>query len=304
MARLRMALVAAAVLCALLAGGCAKRETPSALYILEELEAASAVKDPAERIERLEIFIANHEAHPYRFLAYSGAIEAMKAESKDDSRVKRFVAEALAKERDPAARGELLLGEFAGLMEKDRDGAIALADSFMRTERSPRLFLYMGYYLMDPNARPDLAVKCFLRSADLATGRYARAHAIAMAAVCLDAQGKGAEARGYLAMAEGDPEADEIAGKLLWAEGKRTEAIDAYIRCAARMPGARKYTRLDSLYALAYPDAKDLDARIASARVGDEGALPAEAFVDLDGRTHDLSKLKGKKVVLYALSPT
>ena len=57
-----------------LAGGARSARRPSALYILEELEAASAVKDPAERVERLSIFIGNHPDHPYRFLAYSAGV--------------------------------------------------------------------------------------------------------------------------------------------------------------------------------------------------------------------------------------
>jgi len=304
MARSYLKLIAAAAACVLIAGGCSKREAPSALAILEELEAASAVKDPAERVERLEIFIANHGDHPYRHLAYNRALEAIAAELKDEARAKRFLAAALAREIDPASRGELLLAEFTHLMEKGHGEAVAFADSLLGTERSPRLFLYMGYYLMDPKANPALAVKCFLKSADLSTGQRARAHAFTMAAACLDQMGEKEETKRYLAMAEGNPEADEMRGRLLWEEGNRAEAIDAYIRCASRMPGARKYTRLDSLYALVYPDARDLGERIMAGRIGDEGQLSMGIFVDLEGKVYDLSKLKGKKVVLYALSPT
>jgi hypothetical protein len=70
------------------------------------------------------------------------------------------------------------------------------------------------------------------------------------------------------------------------------------------MPGARATTKLDSLYALVNPGAKDLDETIMALRIGDEGPMPGGIFVDLDGRSYDLAKLKGTKIVLYALSPT
>lgn len=296
-------MIAAAVL-VLLSGGCSKRETPSALYILEELEAASAVKDPAERVERFKIFIANHADHPYRFLAYAQVFETTAREMKDETRAENYLSSLLEKETDSGARGELLLDKFSYLIEQDKERALAFADTLMETERSPRLFLYMGYYLMDPKAAPDLAVKCFLKSADLSVKPHEKSQAMAMAGACLEEQGKQEDARRYLAMATGNPEADELLGKLLWEEGKRPEALEMYVRCAARMPGARKHVKLDSLYALVYPNAKNLDEKILARRIGDEGPFPDARFVDLDGRAHDLSKLRGTKIVINVLSPT
>ncbi len=304
MARSLTRLVLALAVLTLLAGGCSKREGTSALFILEELETASAVKNPSERVERLSIFIGNHPDHPYRFVAYSRMLETLGTEMKDEAGMEARLAEALTRERDSVARGELLLGKFIYLMEKDKSAASAFADSLFLTERSPRLFLVMGYYLMDPKTDRDLAVRCFLRSADFSTGRYEKAQAIAMAASVLEEQGKRDEAKGYLAAAAGNPEAEMLMGKILWEEGKRAEAIDAYIACAAHMPGARAQVKLDSLYALASPGANDLDETIMARRIGDEGPMPEGAFVDLDGRPYDLSKLKGTKIVLYALSPT
>lgn len=304
MARSVMHLMLALVVIALLAGGCGRREGTSALFILEELEAASAVKDPSERVERLSIFIGNHPDQPYRFVAYGRMLETLGTEMKDEAGMEACLAEALRVETDAAARGELLLGKFIHLMEKGNAAAAAFADSLIPTERSPRLFLIMGYYLMDPKADRDLAVKCFLRSADLSTGQYEKAQAIAMAGAVLEEQGKRDEAKRYLAMADGNPEADLLMGKLLWEEGNRKGAIDAYVACAARMPGARAEVRLDSLYALVDPGAKDLDELIMARRIGDEGPMPEGIFVDLDGKSYDLSKLKGTKIVLYALSPT
>jgi len=304
MARSARLLAAALVLLALLVGGCAKHEGTSALFILEELEAASAVKDAAGRVERLSIFIDNHPDHPYRFVAYSRMFETLGTDMKDEAVMAARLAGALKKETDFVARGDLYLDKFIYLMEKDKSAAVAFADSLFLTERSPRLFLTMGYYLMDPKADPDLAVKCFLRSADFSTGQYQKAQAIAMAGSVLEEQGKRGEAKRYLEMAAGNPDADLLLGKIFWEEGKRKEAIDAYVACAARMPGARAETKLDSLYALVDPGAEDLDEAIMARRIGDEGPMPTGSFVDLDGRSYDLSKLKGTKVVIYALSPT
>jgi tetratricopeptide (TPR) repeat protein len=296
-------MIVAAVL-VLLSGGCSKRETPSALYILEELEAASALKDPAERVERYKIFIANHADHPYRFLAYGQVFETMAREMKDEAKAQNYLSSVLAKETDSVARGELLLDKFSYLIERDKERALAFADTLMDTERSPRLFLYLGYYLIDAKAAPDLAVECFLKSADLSTKPYEKSQAMAQAGACLEEQGKKEEARRYLAMATGNPEADELMGRLLWDEGKRSEAIEKYIQCAARMPGARKFVKLDSLYTLVDPDAKNLDKKILAQRIGDEGPFPDARFVDLDGKVHDLSKLRGTKLVINVLSPT
>lgn len=304
MARPVKYLVLALAALALLAGGCGRREGTNALFILEELETASAVKDASERVERLSIFIGNHPDHPYRFVAYNRMIETLGADLKDEAAIEKLLAEALVEEKDPSARGELLLSKFIHLVEKDQAAGAAFADSLLRTERSPRLFLFMGYYLIDPKADPEIALRCFLRSADLSTGAYAKAHANAMAGAALEERGLKEDAKRYLAMAVGDPEADILRGKILWGEGKRREALDALISAAARMPGSRTQTKLDSLYALANPGARDLDDSIMARRIGDEGPMPAGVFVDLDGRPHDLAKLGGKKMVVYALSPT
>jgi tetratricopeptide (TPR) repeat protein len=261
------------------------------------------VKDPGERVKRLKIFIGNHADHPYRFIAYKRAFDALSTELKGDAGAAEFMAASLAKEIDPHGRGELLLMRFAYLMERDEAAAIAFADSMLLAEHSPRLFLFMGYDLMDPKMDPDRAVKCFLKAADLSPPPYAKRYATALAGSVLKAQGRLAEAKRYLTAAAGDYHADGLLAGMLWQEGRREEAIELYIRSAARMPGMRESVRLDSLYALVYPGGKDLDSRIMSSRIGDEGPMPEGVFVDLRGKRHDLSKLKGTKIVLYALSP-
>jgi tetratricopeptide (TPR) repeat protein len=302
--RWSLVLLAGGMCCAFALGGCAPRENPSALYVLEELETASAVKKPQERVSRLDIFIKSHPASPYRMLAYQRALDALAKDMRDDSAAARYLDQALAREKDVAARGDLLYWKFSHLYETDQPAALALADSLLPVERSPRLFLYMGYDLSENKARPDLAEKCFLEAAALATQPIMKQQAIAMAGTYLESIGKKDEAVPYLKEAAGNPDADMTLGKILWGEGDRNEALDAYIRCVARMPGARKYVRLDSLYAIVHPGATDLDGRIMTLRIVDEGPLPDGTFVDLDGRTYDLSKLKGTKVVINALSPT
>jgi tetratricopeptide (TPR) repeat protein len=307
MARMTIVLVAVAAALMLAAGGCSRRERPSALYTLQQLETARAAKDPAKRIERLTIFIGNHEDSPYRFLAYREVLDTMVRDMKNEAGAQRYLSSLLAKETDPEARGELLLDKVSYLMEEGKQGtarAVAFVDTLMRTEDSPRLFLYLGYSLMDSTGAPGTALECFLKSADLARRPREKAQALAMAGACLEEQGKKGQAMRCLAMASGNPEADELMGNLLWEEGKRNEAIETYVRSAARMPGVRQYVKLDSLYALLHPGATDLNERILAARIEDEGPLPEGRFVDLEGRSYDLSSLKGSRAVLVALSPT
>lgn len=296
--------IAAALALASALAGCGKRERPSALYVLEELEAASGTADSLRRLQRLEIFVHNHPAHPYRSVAYERIFETKIERLKDEAGAMRFVRETLARETDPAVRGSLCLLLFDRLLGVDRTAALALADSLIATERSPRLFMMIGYELMDPALDPERAIASFRRAAELAPGPYGRAQAAAMAGQVLAARGRIEEAREQLLRAAGNPEAEAALAGMLWKEGKREEAFDRYVGCAARMPGARKDLRLDSLYAIARPGASDLAARIMARRIGDLGAFPVETFTDLNGRTHDLAQLRGTKLVIYALSPT
>lgn len=301
--RLPLACIAAAV-SILIVAGCAKRERPIALYVLEELEAASAVKKPEDRISRLDIFIRNHADHPYRSLAYERVLEAMYGEVKDPAGAERYIARALARETDPSVRGDILFARFSRLNEADSTAAFAFAESLLAVERSPRLFLYIGYDLMGRAAVSGLAERCFVKAAELYESPAMRAQAYAMAGVNLAITGKKDEARKYLAMAEGNPSADMMMGGLLWASGDRERALDTYIRCAAVMPAVRARERLDSLYAMVHPGAKDLGDKIIALRIVDEGPLAAGRFVDLDGREYDLPKQGGGKTVIIALSPT
>lgn len=297
--------IAAALLAASLAEvSCGKREGTSPLFVLEELEAASAVKDSLDRVERLEIFIRNNRSHIYRSVADERVFETMTERLGDAPGAMRFLRGRLSLENDPAARGALQLLKFRYLFGADRAAALAFADSLTETERSPRLFMMMGYYCMDPEADPARATALFLRAAALARGVHERSQAYAMAGATLEERGDIEQAKRYLALAAGNPEADRALGTILWDEGKREEALDLFVSCVARMPGTRAGVKLDSLYALVRPDARDLEERIMAVRLGDEGPMPEAAFVDLEGKRHDLSRFRGTKLVIYALSPT
>jgi tetratricopeptide (TPR) repeat protein len=297
--------VFAALLAAALAAlSCGKREGTSPLFVLEELEAASAVKDSLDRLARLEIFIRNNRSHIYRGVAYERVFETMAERLGDAGGAMRFLRESLSDEEDPAMRGALQLLKFRYLFGTDRAAALAFADTLAASERSPRLFMMMGYYCMDPSVDPARATALFLRAADLSRGDHERSQAYAMAGAMLEERGERGEAKRYLSMAAGNPEADRALGEILWAEGKREEAIDLLVACVARMPGTRAAVKLDSLHALVRSGTRDLDERIMAVRVGDEGLLPEASFVDLEGRRHDLATLRGTKLVIYALSPT
>ncbi len=290
----------------LVAASCGKREGASALYVLEELEAASAVRDSLDRVERLRIFVENNGDHPYRTVAYERLLETMFETLGDEAGGMRYIRARLARETDPSARGVLELARFLHVLERDRPQALALVDTLAAMERSPRLFMMIGYYLMDSADGAETALRAFLRAAELAGGPHEASQALAMAGTVLKGQGRMAEARRYLedASATGNPEADRGLAEILWSEGRREEALVRYIACVARMPGARRHVRLDSLYALVHPAAEDLDALVMAGRIADEGPFPEVSLVDLEGKRYDIARMRGTKLVIYALSPT
>ncbi|MDD3643533.1 MAG: hypothetical protein PHQ19_08745, partial [Candidatus Krumholzibacteria bacterium] len=98
--------------------------------------------------------------------------------------------------------------------------------------------------------------------------------------------------------------ADRRIAARLWEAGERDAAIEAWIRLVAGIPGALEHVNLDSLYAIAYPGAGDLAARIAAARIAGGEFLPDRSFVDIRGRQHSLSGYRGTKLVIIAFSPT
>ena len=159
-------MIAAFLASAVVAVSCGKHEGVSPLFVLEELEAASAVKDSIERVERLRIFIDNHHDHIFRGVAYERAFETMAERLGDDEGAMRFLGESLALEDDPAMRGSLQLLKFRHLFERDRAAALRFADTLQAAERSPRLFMMIGYYCMEEPADPTRATRNFLRAGD------------------------------------------------------------------------------------------------------------------------------------------
>lgn len=293
------------VIAMLVLPGCSSREEISALYILEELEAASAVSDPEEKVERLNIFIENHRNHPYRLLGYEKVLEALVNDMNDIERAQKYFDSVLEKERDVKIRGNLHFGRFENLWETDREAATAIARSLLEgNERYYRLFLYMGYHLMDDEKQADLAERCFERARDLASHSIERNQAITMIGKIRSGQGRKDDAVEILQGARGNPVAQRYLGELFWDAGKKEEALDAYIRFVASYPGAREKVSLDSLYALVYQGSSDLDEMIMDARIRDEGPLPDEGFVDVEGKSYRLTGYRGTNLVVNIWSPT
>jgi tetratricopeptide (TPR) repeat protein len=295
-----IALAVAAVI-----AGCSGTREQSALYILEELAAASAVKDCEERVERLEIFIGNHPEHCYRLRAYETILETLASDLGDKGRAQQYLDAIMEKESDPAVRGMLYYHTFAFLYNTDKDQALELAEALIEGgEPYYRLYLYIGYRLYGEEGMEELTEHFLARAASLGRNEYERSQALAVLGSYLEYRGQRAKALEYLERAGGNPYANETRGKILWEEGDRRDALDAYMDYVAVVPAARESLRLDSLYALVYDGANDLDRRLIGRRITDQGALPSGRFVDINGKRHNLDKYRGKKLVVNIWNPT
>ncbi len=285
--------------------GCFDGGEYSALYVLEELEAASAISDPDARLERLNIFIGNNSEHVYRLIGYRRAFKTIAEDLGDLQRAEKYLDDALARERDYIIRGDIYYREFAYLWEADSERAVSLAGSLLDSdERYFRLFLYMGYYLSEDEKQGGLAENCFLRAIDLASNPFERYHAMAVLGEHLRKVGRDKEAFDILEQAVDYPYANEPLGRILWERGEREKALEAYIRYTAGVPEGRGDLALDSLYALVYPGSSGLDAEIIKRRITDEGPLGDQDFVDLEGRKYRLSDYLGTKLVVNIWNPT
>lgn len=296
------AVIAAA---ATLLPGCSQRPGATDLYILEELEAAASVKDPADRARRLEIFARNHSSHPYRAEAWQKMLEAMAEQPGGAERALERFDRAIEDERDPAIRGRLLFSKFEFFWESDSMRAIDMARATAAgNETDFRLLMYMAYYLMDAEGHEETADIVFRRLIDVTSDPLRRSHARTVYAGFLERQGKEEEAFGQLELAASYPFADRKLAERFWERGDREEAIEAWIRLVAEVPGAFEYIRLDSLYAIASPGAADLSERIAAERIAAGALLPDRSFIDIRGRSHSIEGYRGTKLVIVAFSPT
>ena len=299
------AVLACLAVLAITAAGCSDEPDTSALYILEELDTAASVSDPGERIERLGIFIGNHPAHPYRLLGHRKIFETLAGDRDDLQAALRYYDDVLAAEDDPVVRGNILYRQFAYLWKAQKDGAMDLAEKLLGgDERYFRLFLYMGYYIMDEEGKGSLAERCFERAIDLAGNGVERAQAQAVLATHIESSGRREEAFDLALQASGNPSADELLGRLLWEDGKREQALESYIRLVAGRPGARSEVALDSLYALVHGSSRDLDERLSQEMISDKGTLPDGRFVDLDGREYSFGDYGDTPLVIVIWSPT
>lgn len=305
--------IAAAVLTVIVLSivpGCTERGFSSDLYVLEELETASQVSDPEERVERLAIFTGNHPQHPYRVIGYRRLFEALAGDIGDRERAAAYFDEVLASEHDPRVRGKLWYGRFVFLWESDRAEAVELAEQLCNgTERYYRLFFYCALYLMGEEGQADLAERCFVRSVDLAPAGRERAQVLGEYGAFLEESGRTDEALELLLEATSYAFANESLGRILWRRGEREAALDTYLRLVACVPGARKRIGLDSLYAIVYPgggetSGRTVDERIMALRMAAEITLPGADFVDIEGRGCRLDGFRGAPLVLIAFNPT
>jgi tetratricopeptide (TPR) repeat protein len=277
----------------------------SDLYVLEEYEAASAVHDPGERVERLVIFTKNHAAHPYRVHGYRRVFETIASDLVERERAFRYLDDVLAAERDPKVRGDLYYSRFAFLWGADRASAVSLAGELCEgPEVYYRLFFYLALYLMEDGEQAALAERCFERSIHLAPAGPERAQVMGEYGAFLDGEGRTDEALELLGEATGYGFAYEPLGRILWERGERGKAIEAYIRLAALVPEARRRNSIDSLYALVRPGAADLDERIMARRVFEGDVIPDMEFSDIEGKRFSLGDYRGSPLVLIAFSPT
>ena len=304
--RIRVALMLCSLF--LLATACTEKGEMSALYILEELETASSIEDPEERIGRLEIFIANHPDHRCRITAHNRIFETMAADLDDYDGALAYYEGVMEQESDPHLRGMLTYRRFAHLWKHDREGAIALAKELVEGPESYyRLFLYISYYIVwdgDYRQNADLARRTLSKAIDLAGNDAERTQAAAVLGGLEMKLGNTTKALEILEPLAGAYAADESLGDILWEEGERERALEAYLRLAAVVPGAVEEKSIDSLYALVYPDGPPLEERIWKERIIDGGSLAAQSFVDIEGKRYDLERFRGMKLVINIWQPT
>ena len=308
MRRTTLSLIAVTFILSIVAIGCSEKKEISPLFLLEELEAATARSDPEKRIEMLKIFAANHQDHPYRAQAYSRIIEVMAVELDDYERATEYFGELMEKETDPRIRGTLCYRRFAHLWKADPEQALSYIDELLGGQESHfRLFLYISYYLVwsdDFEKNAQLTERVLDRAIESAKDDYERDQAIAVLGTLKDKMGATDEAFEILSGVAGNPDADEVIGRILWERGEREKALETYIRYTAVIPGAREHLSLDSLYTLVYPGSGDLDTKIWDERIQGSAKLEEHRFVDIEGKAHRLGDYDDVVLVLNIWQPT
>ena len=285
--------------------GCMGGKEKSDLYIMEELEAASSIEITAKRIERLKIFLNNHPEHMCREFAYKKIFDTLAEDSGQPEKVMAFFDEVMGTEKDPAVRGTLYFKKFTYLWSVDSTEAVDLATSLLESdEKGFRLFVYLGFDL-DYRGRHELAGEMFRKAIDVGNGSFEKSFAGMLYGEFLSGQGKEDLALELLKKSADNVFAGKQLGKILWEKGERKNAIESYINLVAGVPGERGEVKLDSLYAIVYPDnAGELDEKILESRIGHKTLLHGSRFVDTEGKYYNLSDYKGKKLVISAWSPT
>lgn len=304
--KLKFAVILTALVCAVSAlPSCSGERENKDLYLLEELESASGISDPEQRVERLGLYIDAHDSHPYRISAYVKIIETIASDLNDFDRAMNLFEEFLSKETEPSARGELLYRKFAYLWNSDKDKAVDFAEQLLESEEKDyKLFLYFGYYLMDLEGKDELVVRSLEKALENTKDRFKKDHILSVLAEFYEKEKRNKEAYETALLASEYPFANQVIGRYLWEEGEREESLNAYIKLVAGAPGYGHYVKLDSLYSLVYPGAEDLEDKIFEQRLFDEGVVPDMEFTDLEGKIYSISGFRGAKLVITAWSPT
>lgn len=304
----RTAIVAALALSLFLQASCSERDEVSPLYVLEELETASSVEDPGERIQRLEIFIDGHPDSPFRIKAYDGIFDAMAVDLDDYAGALDFLDGVLSREGDPHARGMLHYTHFAYLWKRDREHALSLAGELVEGQESYyRLFLYLSYHLVwddECERYADLARETLSKAIVVAESEAEQKQAAAVLGALEWKLGDGEGALEILEPLAGTYAADEALGEIYWERGEREKALEVFIRLAAVVPGARKEKSIDSLYALVHPGDTGLDDLIWEHRMLCCEDLVPRRFIDIEGRGYDLARMRGRRLVINIWQPT
>lgn len=293
------------VIIAISVQGCSGYGDESDIFVMEELEKASSIGDPARRVERLEVFIETHRGHLCRRAAYNDIFDAMTVDMDKTKEAVEYLDEVLKKEKDSRVRSSIIYRKFSYLWDSDSLGAVKLSESLLENGNEDfRLFLYMGMYFSS-SGNDDIAARLFRKGMERAADSSERSFAGMLYGENLLSSGRETEALRVLKESRENVFSHKYLGEILWKRGDREEAIESYIQLAAGVPGERSEAGLDSLFAIVYPDsAESLQERILRARTGERRLLCEDSFEDTGGKKHDLKDYKGRKLVIVAWSPT
>lgn len=284
--------------------GCAGDNPGNDIYVMEELEAASSVEDPERRLERLRMFLESYPGHYCRKFAYRRIFRTLAVELGREEKAFNFINRVEEKENDTEVLSDLYYSGFSYLMDVDSARAVRYAENILREKDiSFRKTLYFGFDLNHAGIS-DMAASMYRKGLGKAENSTERDFAGMILGEALNRSGREDSALAVLMNSAGNPFSGRYIGEILWKRGRRKEALQYYIALAAGVPRMRERVKLDSLYALVYPEeAGDLDGKILRERIGERKLLHDGEFMGIHGRTYALSSFRGRKLVIGAWSP-